>query len=212
MNIQRLIVIEDVPEALAWLTDVARSAFPGVEIDQARSRREALGKIEGNVWDMALVDLGLPDGSGLDVIRRLKASSPNTLCIVSTVLGDDAHIVAALSAGAEGYILKGQPEAVVRRQLVQLQHDIPALSPTIAKRIMEHFQRTGPVHDDTESLTARETDVLTMVSKGFRNAEVAQALGLAESTIATHIKSIYRKLGISSRAEAALHAARLGLT
>lgn len=212
MNIETLLIVEDVPEALAWLADLARSAFPGVTVGETRTVREAVSRIEGASWDMALVDLGLPDGSGLDIIRRLKATSPDTICIVSTVLGDDAHVVAALSAGAQGYILKGQPEAIVRRQLVQLQFGIPALSPAIARRIMEHFQRTGPVDDEIQALTARETDVLTMVSKGFRNAEVAQALGLAESTIATHVKSIYRKLGISSRAEAALHATRMGLT
>lgn len=211
MIAENLLIVEDVAEALEWLTGVVRSAFPGSTVVQARNVRDAISRIEGTRWDMALVDLGLPDGSGLDVIRRLKSASPDTMCIVSTVLGDDAHIVAALSAGAQGYILKGQPEAVVRRQLIQLQHGIPALSPTIAKRIMEHFRRTRPVDDEVESLTAREADVLTMVSKGLRNAEVARALGLAESTIATHIKSIYRKLGISSRAEAALHATRMGL-
>lgn len=212
MNIEKLLIVEDVAEALAGLTQLARTAFPGVDVDQARSVREAIGKIEQTRWNMALVDLGLPDGSGLDIIRRFQTTSPDTICIVSTVLSDDAHVVAALSAGAQGYILKGQPEAVVHRQLVQLRYGIPALSPAIARRIMEHFQRTGPVDDEVQALTARETDVLTMVSKGFRNAEVAQALGLAESTIATHVKSIYRKLGISSRAEAALHATRMGLT
>lgn len=212
MTLENLLIVEDVPEALAWLTQVALTAFPDSKVTQARNVREAINRIEGTIWHMALVDLGLPDGSGLDVIRRLTAISPDTICIVTTVLGDDAHIVAALSAGAQGYILKGQPEAVVRRQLIQLQHGIPALSPTIARRIMEHFQRTGPVDGEIAPLTTREADVLKMVSRGLRNAEVAQALGLAESTIATHVKSIYRKLGISSRAEAALHATRLGLT
>mgnify|MGYP000927159095 CR=1 FL=1 len=212
MIVENLLIVEDVPEALAWLTGVARAAFPDSKVVQARSVREAHSRIEGTHLDMALVDLGLPDGSGLDVIHRLKSASPDAMCIVSTVLGDDAHIVAALSAGAQGYILKGQPEAVVRRQLTQLRHGIPALSPTIARRIMDHFQRTRPVDDEVEALTTREVDVLTMVSKGLRNAEAAQMLGLAESTIATHIKSIYRKLGISSRAEAALHASRMGLT
>ncbi|ODT68255.1 MAG: DNA-binding response regulator [Pelagibacterium sp. SCN 63-23] len=212
MKVEKLLIVEDVPEALTWLTNVVGSAFPGCSVIVARNVREARDRIAGTQLDMALVDLGLPDGSGLDVIRSVKAASPDTMCIVSTVLGDDAHIVAALSAGAQGYILKGQPEAVIQRQLAQLKHDIPVLSPTIARRIMEHFQRTGPVDAQAEALTAREADVLTMVSRGLRNADVAQVLGLAESTIATHIKSIYRKLGISSRAEAALHATRMGLT
>lgn len=211
MTIGTLLILEDVPEALTWLVEVARSAFPGVEIATARTVREAVAQVADRSWDMALIDLGLPDGSGLDVIRLIRKRSPATLCVVSTVLGDDAHIVAALSAGAHGYVLKGQPEPVLRHQLVQLQHGIPPLSPTIARRIMEHFQRTGPVAAAGDDLTPREQDVLTMVAKGLRNGEVASTLGLAESTIATHIKSIYRKLGISSRAEAALHATRLGL-
>lgn len=208
---RRVLIVEDVPEALAWMTRVVLLAFPGCQVDEARSVRDVESRGQGG-WDLALVDLGLPDGSGLDVIRRLRSLAPEMTCIVSTVLGDDAHIVAALSAGAQGYILKGQPEPVVRRQLVQLQHGVPALSPTIARRIMEHFQRTGPVDNEAEALSARETEVLVLLSKGLRNADVARALGLAESTIATHVKSIYRKLGISSRAEAALHATRMGLT
>ncbi|ODT82518.1 MAG: DNA-binding response regulator [Pelagibacterium sp. SCN 64-44] len=212
MIVQSLLIVEDVPEAAAWLGRVASTAFPGSSVDQARNLREAFNKMRRDRWDMALVDLGLPDGSGLDIIRRFQEVSPETICIVSTVLGDDAHIVSALSAGAQGYILKGQAEAVVRRQLIQLQHGIPALSPTIARRIMEHFQRTGPTDMETETLTMREADVLAMVAQGLRNTEVARALGLADSTVATHVKNIYRKLGISSRAEAAVHATRMGLT
>lgn len=212
MTASRLLIVEDVPEALIWLSRIAQSAFPVAEIGTARNVREALAHIQHDRWDVALVDLGLPDGSGLEIIRQFAQHSPDTMCIVSTVFGDDAHIVAALSAGAQGYILKGQAEATVLRQLTQLQHGLPVLSPTIARRIMEHFQRTGPVGNDGDDLTPREQDVLTMVVRGLRNAEVAAALGLAESTIATHIKSIYRKLGISSRAEAALEATRLGLT
>lgn len=212
MTNSRLLIVEDVPEALVWLSRIAQAAFPSAAIATARNVREALAQIQPDRWDVALVDLGLPDGSGLDIIRQFSRLSPDTMCIVSTIFGDDAHIVAALSAGAQGYILKGQAEATVLRQLTQLQHGLPVLSPTIARRIMEHFQRTGPVGHDGDDLTPREQEVLTMVARGLRNADVASALGLAESTIATHIKSIYRKLGISSRAEAALEATRLGLT
>src|SRR5690606_6267326 len=119
--VQSLLIVEDVPEAAAWLRGVADAVLPASSVDQARNLREAFDKMQRNRWDLALVDLGLPDGSGLDVIRRFQETSPDTICIVSTVLGDDAHIVSALSAGAQGYILKGQPEAIVRRQLIQLQ-------------------------------------------------------------------------------------------
>lgn len=210
--IRKLLIVEDVAEAAEWLTCTAQDAFPNAAITIAQTIAGALAKLDELNWDMALVDLGLPDGSGLDVIRRIRKLSPNTICVVTTVLGEDAHIVAALSAGAQGYLLKGQPSDLIQRQLVQLKQGMPALSPTIARRIMEHFQRTGPIDGDTGKLTARELDVLTLVGKGLRNVDVALALGLAETTIATHIKAIYRKLGISTRAEAARHAIRLGLT
>lgn len=210
--INNLLIVEDVAEAREWLTRIAQDAFPDAAISTVQTIAGALARADELNWDMALIDLGLPDGSGLDVIRRIRKLSPDTICVVTTVLGEDAHIVAALSAGAQGYLLKGQPSTLIQRQLVQLQQGMPALSPTIARRIMEHFQRTGPIDGDTEKLTARELEVLTLVAKGLRNADVALALGLAETTIATHIKAIYRKLGISTRAEAALHANRLGLT
>lgn len=209
---KNLLIVEDVAEAREWLTAIAREAFPQACISTAQTIAGAIAKIDERDWDMALIDLGLPDGSGLDVIRRIRKNGSDTICVVTTVLGEDAHIVAALSAGAQGYLLKGQPSALIQRQLVQLQQGMPALSPTIARRIMEHFQRTGPSDGDTEKLTGRELEVLTLVAKGLRNADAALALGLAETTIATHIKAIYRKLGISTRAEAALHANRLGLT
>jgi len=211
MNVETVLIVEDISEAMTSLIRIVQSAFPEARLETARSVKEARFLITQRPWSMALVDIGLPDGSGLDLVRLFSDLAPETVCVVSTVLGDDGHIVAALSAGAQGYILKGQPEPVLLRQLMQIQHGVPPLSPTIARRIMEHFQRTGPVDTESNRLTGRELEVLSLLAKGLRNADVAVALELAESTIATHIKSIYRKLGISSRAEAALHATRLGL-
>ena len=88
---------------------------------------------------------------------------------------------------------------------------LPALSPSVARRIMEHFRRTGPAAPDND-MTGREREVLGLIGRGLRNAEVAVQLGISENTVAGYIKSIYRKLGISSRAEASWHASRLGLS
>lgn len=212
MDITSLLIIEDLPEARSRLEAIATAAFTHVEVRAVGNVKQAHRAIDDTPWQMALVDLGLPDGSGLDVIRYAKKKQPDLMCVVSTVIGEDSQIVAALSAGAQGYLLKGQPDAQITKQLRQLQDGVPALSPAIAHRIMQHFQRTGPVVSSSENLSAREAEVLKLIAKGLRNSDVAIALGLAETTIATHIKSVYRKLGISSRAEAALHASRLGLT
>ncbi|MFN3292989.1 MAG: response regulator [Gemmobacter sp.] len=205
-----VLIVEDVAETRRWLGELVQQAFPGARLTEAATQRAGLAALRDS-FDLALIDLGLPDGTGLEVLRALRAQQAGALCVVTTVMGDDASIVAALSSGADGYLLKEQPVEVLVRQLRQLSLGVPALSPAVARRIMDHFRLTGPAAAPEAELTARETEVLGLIGRGMRNSEVAQALTLAESTVAGYIKSIYRKLGISSRAEASWHATRMGL-
>jgi len=205
------LIVEDIPETRQWLAEIVVSAFPDCRVHEAATAGAGLRAAEACAFDLALIDLGLPDGSGLEVLRGIKQHTPDAVCVITTVMGDDTHIVAALSAGAQGFLLKEQPAELLSRQLTQLSAGVPALSPSIARRIMEHFQRTGPVESSDDELSDREKQTLSLISRGYRNSDVAAQLGIAESTVASHIKSIYRKLGISSRAEAAWHATRLGL-
>lgn len=208
-----ILIVDDLAEARAWLHDISLSAFPGPHRVQTVATMQAgIAAARAHDFDVALIDLKLPDGSGLEVLRTLRHKPIPTLCVVTTVLGDDAHIVAALSAGADGYLLKEQPAETMIRQLSQLADGVPALSPPVARRIMAHFQLTGPVATADETLTDREKEVLALISRGMRNQEVSDLLALSANTVATHIKSIYRKLGISSRAEASWYAAMLGIS
>jgi DNA-binding NarL/FixJ family response regulator len=204
------LIVEDVRETRRWLGEIIVSAFPGCAIHEASCVRGGLAAAD-QAFDLALIDLGLPDGSGLEVLRHLRRMQPQTLCVITTVVGDDAHIISALSAGAQGYLLKEQPAGLLSRQIAQLAEGVPALSPSIARRIIEHFKLTGPMEQNEASLSEREKQTLALIARGFRNSEAAKKLGIAESTVASHIKSIYRKLDISSRAEASWHATRLGL-
>lgn len=206
-----VLIVEDVAETRRWLGALVCEAFPGATLHEAPSLRRGLAAMVEESFDIALIDLGLPDGSGLDVVRQFTQHAQNTLCVVTTAMGDDASIVGALSAGAQGYLLKDQPRELLVAQLRQLVDGVPALSPSVARRIMQHFQRTGPAAP-CDALTVRETEVLALIGRGLRNAEVAHALSLSEYTVASYIKEIYRKLGISSRAEASWHAARMGLS
>jgi DNA-binding NarL/FixJ family response regulator len=209
---RNILIVEDVAETRNWLAEIAGEAFPGCTIRCAGSVRSALAEVRRGEADVALIDLGLPDGSGIEVLREMRQVKPDALCVITTVMGDDANIVAALSVGANGYLLKEQPAERISRQLSQLAEGIPALSPSIAQRLIEHFRHTGPAANGDGELTAREKEVLAFISRGLRNVDVAKQLGMAEATVATHLKSVYRKLGISSRAEAAWHATRMGLT
>jgi len=206
-----VLIVEDLSETRRWLIEIVRVAFPGCEVHEAASVRAGAAQASARAYGVALIDLGLPDGSGLDVLRKMRLLNPEAICVVTTVMGDDASIVGALSAGAQGYLLKEQSQELLIRQLKQTAEGIPALSPSVARRIMEHFRRTGPAVAE-DGLTAREREVLGLIGRGLRNGEAAEALKLSENTVAGYIKDIYRKLGISSRAEASWHAARLGLS
>ncbi|WP_179379604.1 LuxR C-terminal-related transcriptional regulator [Jannaschia marina] len=206
---RRALIVEDISETRGWLSGLVVQAWPGVEVVEAPTLAHARHTL-GQTFDLGLIDLNLPDGSGLDLLREIKRSQPGMLCVVTTVMAEDSTVVSALSAGADGYLLKENTAGVLSRQLKQISHGMPALSPSIARRIMDHFRLTGPVAEEAR-LTDREREVLALIARGLRNGEVASELGLAETTVAGYIKAVYRKLGISSRAEAAWHATRMGL-
>lgn len=208
---QSVLIIEDDAETRRWLTGVVETAFSGCTVAGAGSVAAGAQAARAAAPDLAIIDIRLPDGDGMDALRVIKGLRAETVAVMMTALGDDAHIVAALAAGADGYLLKEQTSEEVRGHLQRLAAGIPALSPSVARRLMEHFRRTAPASEGA-ALTPREAEVLSLIGRGCRNADAAHELGVAESTIASHIKAIYRKLGISSRAEASWHAARLGLS
>jgi DNA-binding NarL/FixJ family response regulator len=212
------LVVEDLPDIRTWLTEVACEAFPGLNVITAARRDEGLALVQSNPFDLALVDLGLPDGSGTDVVGALRMHQPRALSVVVTIYDDDEHLFPALQAGAFGYLLKEQPRETLVAQLLKISQGEPPLSPPIARRVLSYFaaaasQRMTMVRqlEDEVRLTDRESEVLQRVAKGYTLPEIAQQFGLSRHTIADYIKQIYRKLNVSSRAEAALEAARRGL-
>lgn len=213
------LVLEDKPEVNAWLCSLVQQAFPALGTMAAHSLQAARALLGDNRdIQLALIDLGLPDGNGIELIRELHVTRPDISLIVTTIHGDDDNLFGAITAGAQGYLLKEQDENLFLLQLRQLEQGQPPLSPSIARRMMEYFRQQAPLApasigntEDNVHLTPRESDVLAGIGRGLRVSEVAQQLGLADSTVASYIKNIYFKLNISSRAEAALEAARRGL-
>jgi DNA-binding NarL/FixJ family response regulator len=209
-----ILLLEDLAEIRAWLSQRVTSVFPTAEVTQCTRVRQALDCVEVHRFDLALVDLGLPDGSGVTVVERLRELQPEAHTVVVTIHDDDEHLFPALQAGAYGYILKEQARQQIEEQLLRLSQGEPPLSPSIARRVIRHFKEAPlrtPAHLPKVLLTERETDVLLRVAKGFTLPEIAVQLGLSRHTIADYVKQIYRKLNISSRAEAALEAQRLGI-
>jgi DNA-binding NarL/FixJ family response regulator len=213
---RNILLLEDLPEIRSWLRGLVERVFPDARISEAARVHDALELVQSVKFDLALIDLGLPDGSGVDVVTKLRDLQPDTQSVVVTIHDDDEHLFPALQAGAYGYILKEQARELIAEQLQRISQGEPPLSPSIARRVIAYFN--AKVKPQTQAaaiphvaLTERETEVLLRVAKGFTLPEIGVQLGLSRHTIADYVKQIYRKLNVSSRAEAALEAQRLGL-
>jgi DNA-binding NarL/FixJ family response regulator len=210
-----ILLLEDLPEIRAWLKALVMQVFPDSQISEAARVSDALSLVSAVKFDLAMCDLGLPDGSGVAVIEKLRETQPDCQPVVVTIHDDDEHLFPALQAGAYGYILKEQPRELITEQLQRISQGEPPLSPSIARRVIAYFAaQAKPQQPDLlphVSLTERESEVLLRVAKGFTLPEIGVQLGLSRHTIADYVKQIYRKLNVSSRAEAALEAQRLGL-
>ncbi|MCB2070375.1 MAG: response regulator transcription factor EmbR [Ottowia sp.] len=212
-----ILLLEDLPEIRTWMRSLVQQVFPGAQVSEAARVHDAIELVSAVKFDLALVDLGLPDGSGVDVVTKLRDLQPEAQSVVVTIHDDDEHLFPALQAGAFGYILKEQARELITEQLQRISQGEPPLSPSIARRVMAYFtEKAKPSQPRNNllpnvSLTERESEVLLRVAKGYTLPEIGVQLGLSRHTIADYVKQIYRKLNVSSRAEAALEAQRLGL-
>ena len=206
-----VLVVEDHDDTRLWWVQHISEAFPEAQAQGAVTLKEAQKCLNNTKFSLALVDINLPDGSGIDLIRDLTVARPDTYSVITTIFDDDAHIFSALQAGAKGYLIKEQPLAQQVEQLRLVLQGQPPLSPGIARRIISYFSRQGQQLEDSEALTPRENDVLQLIAKGFSRPEVANLLGLTINTVASYTKNIYQKLNVSSRAEAVYEGLRLGL-
>lgn len=253
-NTVRMLIVEDNPVACGFLARVARESFnEPIEVTEAgdlmsarkqvavrspprgsRARANGAASVPAAVepFQLILVDLELPDGSGVELLAET-ADYPATK-IVTTLYSDDEHIFPALQWGADGYLLKEDPFESLVEELQKIVRGEPPLSPAVARRLLQHFRkstspsprevavpaafvssRTSPLQRaapfDHERLTPRETEVLTYLSKGFTIKEIATLMEIKWFTVNDHIKAIYKKLNVSSRAEAAVLASKQGL-
>ena len=204
------LIVEDNPETREWLISCVQSAFPGLTISVAGDLSAGHAQLQNRDFDLALVDLGLPDGSGLELIRTLSQQSTPCYIVVATIYDDDRNLFTALKAGAKGYILKDQDREHIVSYLKGIKKKRPPISPASSQRLIEHFNNQGSALEKSQ-LTPREIDVICMIGKGYSVEDAALALGLSPDTIKGYVKSIYSKLEVSNRSEVTLEAIRLGI-
>jgi len=195
-------------------------------VHTSATANEALRWLSDHRADVLLVDLGLPDRSGVDVIAACRRRHPDCQVMVVTMFADEQHMLSAFEAGAAGYLLKDGSEADLAEHVQQLHAGGSPLSPLIARQLLRRWQppppATGPAAPGPGAvpvpqpvaggpLTTREREVLDLVSRGFTYIEVAERIGVAVSTIRTHVRGVYTKLDAHNKTEAVFEARQLGL-
>lgn len=162
-----------------------------------------------------ITDLGLPDGSGVELIREARKGRAELLALVITVFGDESHVVAAIEAGAMGYLLKDGTADYIGSSILEMIGGGSPISPPIARYLLRRFRSAEPAPPDADTpgtrLSDREREVLTLIVKGFSYAEIASLLGVSTHTVTTHVRGIYRKLEVHSRGEAVYEALAMGI-
>ncbi len=209
----RVLLVEDDEPLRQRFAGILQDWAGGELVAACASLAEALPHLRGAGVDLLITDLRLPDGHGTQAIRTLRASNPQAEAMVISVLADDRSVLEAIEAGAAGYLLKDADSIELIESIEELRAGGSPISSSIARVIVRRLNAppSAPPPPLAAALTARETDILWGIAKGFTYAELAQRLGISKQTVPVHVKNIYRKLEANNRSEAVFEASRLGL-
>jgi len=207
-----VLIVEDEPAVAASLAEaVARTPGLGcagiaTTLDQAEMKIYALKP------RIVLIDIGLPDGSGLDAVRACAQADWDVSTIIVSIYDEEAKIVEAITAGAAGYIFKGDDHTQIGKDILSVLKDGYPISPSIAKYILRHYKTQSASGTSADiDLTLREKEVLRLVCIGCKRQEIAKQLNISAATVGKHITSAYEKMNVKSNTEATLKASQYGI-
>jgi DNA-binding NarL/FixJ family response regulator len=218
-----VLIVEDTPEFMRRFSD-AVLADPGLALaGVVGTGRAAIAMLDAQPPDVMLVDLGLPDIDGVEVIRHAARCHPQCDVLVVTMFGDDQHVVDSIEAGATGYLLKDAGAGPIAASIHELRAGGSPISPSIARRVLARFRisaaptppapalQPAPKDATPSPLTERETEILRLAAKGLSFETIGELTEISPHTVVAHVKKIYRKLAVHSRGEAVYEASQMGL-
>jgi len=207
-----LTIVEDDTDVRLRLSQLINDHNSFELLDSAATMAEGLAALKKHKPDILLTDLGLPDGSGIEIIKAIEKTHLDCSAMVISGFQDENIVFKALEAGAKAYILKHDDSTKITDAIISMMDGGAPISPMIARLMLQKFQ--APLHKEAalpEALTERQIKILTLVSQGFSSKEIAEKLTISYYTVTTHIKNIYNKLQVNSRTEALYEAIKLGL-
>lgn len=220
IDLSTVLIVEDEAAARTRMLGLMRGLSGAqARIDTAADLAQARARLQQDRYALALIDVQLPDGSGIELIAWLGAQRPQTAAVIVSAYAEEETILAAVQAGAIGYLLKDRDDDELRLCLRSLQRGGAPIDPLIARRILALVQqaptRAAPAApqepEPAAQLSEREREILRLVAQGFSNREIAELVALSKLTIECHTKNIYRKLAVGSRTAAVFEARALGL-
>ncbi len=197
-------IVEDIDDIRNGLADFINSATGFRCVATYANAEAALEELPDLEPDVVLMDIGLPDMSGIECIRILKMQHPKLQIMMLTVYEDDDKIFNSLAAGATGYVLKKTPPAKLLEGIEELHNGGSPMSSQIARKVVQTFQHTQKPSQPTEDLSKREQEILSYLAKGHLYKEIAATLSISVETVRTHLRNIYEKLHVRTRTEAVL--------
>ncbi len=204
-----MLLADDHAVVRAGIRDFLESAEDIQIVAEAENGLQAIEAIQAHRPDVAVLDIQMPEKSGIEVTRWVRANAPATGVLILTAYDDDPYIMAVLQAGANGYVLKTADAEDIIRAVRAVHEGQSALDPTIARKVMAHIsgrKLSAPV----ERLTNRELEVLALTAKGYTNKAIGVQLGISDRTVQGHLAKIFSKLQAESRTEAVMRAVSLG--
>ncbi len=213
MDVLQVLIVDDHPIFRSGLRALL-SSVSGIEVvGEATSEDEAVAQVEQLQPDIVLMDLEMPEGTGITAIRRILQSSPHIHVLVVTMFEDDERVFAALRVGARGYILKGAKPAEIVRAVQAVGSGEAIFSPSIAQRLIDFFSApevVSPIQFLFPDLTERERCILDLMIQGYTNEQIATQLVISLKTVRNNASNIFSKLQVADRAHAILHAQQAG--
>lgn len=197
-------IVEDNAGIAEELEEIIRDDACCKCVGVCRNIQTALRKIPPLAPDVVIMDIQLPDGSGIECTARLKRLLPATQIMMFTIYEDSEQICRALEAGASGYLLKRTAPEVLLRSIHELKHGGVPMTGEVARKVIQSFRREPAGTVKLEQLTPREEEVLNLLAKGCLSKEIARQLSVSVETVNTHLKHIYEKLHVRSRTEAVI--------
>lgn len=207
----KILIVDDHPMFRDGLRSALTTSDQVDVVEEAGTVAEAVATCERSEPDVVLMDLQLPDGSGIDATKSILERRPDTLVIVLTMTGDDDAVFAALAAGARGYLLKGADRTAILAAVAGVARGEAILGAGVAERVMAHFAQPPTRPTPLPELTEREREVLRFVAEGLTNPAIAERLFVSPKTVRNHVSNILMKLQVGNRSEASRRAREAGI-